>query len=171
MLFYFTILKTTLSFIPYYFTIPSHPKLLFILKYYFFKLSLLFLSTVNFFSDFGVIPSFQRSHFFLTANFFPGLSKFQQPIFFNSIILRFPAVTFLSWPLYNFFPANHFFFCQIQRLFQTTYQIFFLKKEPVKYLSLAFIISFHRNFGDGHIEISEMKLQRWGESRWETENE
>ena len=110
MLFYFTILKTTLSFIPYYFTIPPHPKLLFVLKYYFFKLSLLFLSTVNFFSDFGVIPSFQRSHFFLTANFFPGLSKFQQPIFFNSIILRFPAVTFLSWPLYNFFPANHFFF-------------------------------------------------------------
>ena len=109
MLFYFTILKTTLSFIPYYFIIPSHPKLLFVLKYYFFKLSLLFLSTVNFFSDFGVIPSFQRSHFFLTANFFPGLSKFQQPIFFNSIILRFPAVTFLSWPLYNFFPANHFF--------------------------------------------------------------
>ena len=128
MLFYFTILKTTLSFIPYYFTIPSHPKLLFILKYYFFKLSLLFLSTVNFFSDFGVIPSFQRSHFFLTANFFPGLSKFQQPIFFNNIILRFPAVTFLSWPLYNFFPANHFFFCQIQRLFQTTYQIFFILK-------------------------------------------
>ena len=110
MLFYFTILKTTLSFIPYYFTIPPHLKLLFILKYYFFKLSLLFLSTVNFFSDFGVIPSFQRSHFFPTANFFPGLSKFQQPIFFNSIILRFPAVTFLSWPLYNFFPANHFFF-------------------------------------------------------------
>ena len=128
MLFYFTILKTTLSFIPYYFTIPPHLKLLFVLKYYFFKLSLLFLSTVNFFSDFGVIPSFQRSHFFLTANFFPGLSKFQQPIFFNSIILRFPTVTFLSWPLYNFFPANHFFFCQIQRLFQTTYQIFFILK-------------------------------------------
>ena len=84
MLFYFTILKTTLSFIPYYFTIPPHPKLLFVLKYYFFKLSLLFLSTVNFFSDFGVIPSFQRSHFFPNANFFPGLSKFQQPIFFNS---------------------------------------------------------------------------------------
>ena len=84
MLFYFTILKTTLSFIPYYFTIPPHPKLLFVLKYYFFKLSLLFLSTVNFFSDFGVIPSFQQSHFFSTANFFPGLSKFQQPIFFNS---------------------------------------------------------------------------------------
>ena len=128
MLFYFTILKTTLSFIPYYFTIPSHPKLLFILKYYFFKLSLLFLSTVNFFSDFGVIPSFQRSHFFLTANFFPGLSKFQQPIFFNSIILRFPAVTFLSWPLYNFFPTNFFFLGQIQRLFQTAYQFFFFFK-------------------------------------------
>ena len=110
MLFYFTILKITLSFIPYYFTIPPHPNLLFVLKYYFFKLSLLFLSTVIFFSDFGVIPIFQRSHFFPTANFFPGLSKFQQPIFFNSIILRFPAVTFLSWPLYNFFPANHFFF-------------------------------------------------------------
>ena len=109
MLFYFTILKTTLSFIQYYFTIPPHPKLLFVLKYYFFKPSLLFLSTVNFFSDFGVIPSFQRSHFFPTANFFPGLSKFQQPIFFNSIIMRFPTVTFLPWPLYNFFPTNHFF--------------------------------------------------------------
>ena len=128
MLLFFTILKTTLSFIPYYFTIPPHPKLLFVLKYYFFKLSLLFLSTVNFFSDFGVIPSFQRSHFFPNANFFPGLSKFQQPIFFNSIIMRFPAVTFLPWPLYNFFPANHFFFGQIQRLFQTTYQIFFILK-------------------------------------------
>ena len=126
MLFYFTILKTTLSFIPYYFTIPPYPKLLFVLKYYFFKLSLLFLSTVKFFfSNFGVIPSFQRSHFFPTANFFPVLSKFQQPIFFNSIILRFPAVTFFSWPLYNFFPANNFFFGQIQRLFQTTYQFFF----------------------------------------------
>ena len=162
MLFYFTILKITLSFIPYYFTILPHPKLLFLLKYYFFKT--FFIISFNcqfFFLDFGVIPSFQRSHFFPTVNFFPGLSKFQQPIFFNNIILRFPAVTFLSWPLYNFFPANHFFFWgQIERLFQTTYQIFFLKKEPVKYLSLAFIISFHRNFGDGHIEISEMKLQR-----------
>ena len=94
-----------------------------------------------------MITSFQRSHFFSTASFFPGLSKFQQPIFFNNIILRFPAVTFLSWPLYNFFPANHFFFWgQIERLFQTTYQIFFLKKEPVKYLSLAFIISFQQTF-------------------------
>ena len=35
MLFHFTILKTTLSFIPSYFTILSHPKLLFLLKYYF----------------------------------------------------------------------------------------------------------------------------------------
>ena len=38
------------------------------IKIFFFKLSLLFLSTVN---------------------LFPGLSKFQQPIFFNSIIMRF----------------------------------------------------------------------------------
>ena len=75
-----------------------------------------------------MIPSFQRSHFFPTANFFPGLSKFQQPIFFNSIILRFPAVTFLSWPLYNFFPTNFFFLGQIQRLFQTAYQFFFFFK-------------------------------------------
>ena len=35
MLFYFTILKTILSFIPSYFTILPRPKLLFLLKYYF----------------------------------------------------------------------------------------------------------------------------------------
>ena len=131
-----------------------------------------------------MIPSFQRSHFFPTANFFPGLSKFQQPIFFNSIILRFPVVTFLSWPLYNFFPANHFFFGgQIQRLFQTTYQIFFFFKKnlsnifpwPLSFLSSKLFFFFCQiqqpfqrscqihthiepaNFSDPHTHIEPVK--------------
>ena len=44
MLFYFTILKHHFINIPYHFTIPSHPKTLFLLKYYFLTHSLLFLS-------------------------------------------------------------------------------------------------------------------------------
>ena len=43
MLFYFTILKYHFINIPYHFTIPPHPKTLFLLKYYFLTLSLLFL--------------------------------------------------------------------------------------------------------------------------------
>ena len=43
MLFYFTILKHHFINIPYYFTIPPHPKTLFLLKYYFLTHSLLFL--------------------------------------------------------------------------------------------------------------------------------
>ena len=43
MLFYFTILKRHFINIPYHFTIPPHPKTLFLLKYYFLTHSLLFL--------------------------------------------------------------------------------------------------------------------------------
>ena len=48
MLFYFTILKHHFINIPYNFTIPPHPKTLFLLKYYFLTHSLLFLTTQPF---------------------------------------------------------------------------------------------------------------------------
>ena len=47
MLFYFTILKHHLINIPYHFTIPPHPKTLFLLKYYFLTILYYFFPTVQ----------------------------------------------------------------------------------------------------------------------------
>ena len=61
MLFYFTILKHHFINIPYHFTIPPHPKTLFLLKYYFLTHLYYFFPTVQ-----PHFPGLFNSHFYFS---------------------------------------------------------------------------------------------------------
>ena len=90
--------------------------------YYFFQLSNFFFFRFWHDSKFPTVTFFSNCQFLSWAFQVPTANFFQQ---YNSEILIL-AVTFLSWPLYNFFPANLFYF-----YFFVKFNIY--SKQPTKF--------------------------------------